>query len=817
MQFHLCVDATSQFVENPVEAESVGETILSILDFTIFLHEEGLCSKQEEQEQQQGETTDWQTGTGLGEGSGVNDKSDEIEDAGQFDDTEQPSGDQGDKEDCDEPDLDKGVDANADQGMNESDVEEHNMPQKDEEDDDDREMGDVDMNDGGKVDESGAPDNEDDEEVEESGDNVELKNEAEANEGEDDTRAQEKEAKDAAGDGNHEEGEEEGEGEEDREDKIEAFVDQGREDPEEHNGDEMGDDEDIEEGLEQEGEEGEAEEEMEEDGPENPEQEAEILETGKPEDEQQESEETEETINQQGIDSTAGGAHEDDHKPDESLAAKSGQEEQRDGADGGQDSSESAQAMADRGGMDRSQKNQQGAAKNQVKPAPCPLEPNSKEALDEWLKEISEIIEKNANEQKTSGGDSGELDQESEQATVAEAQRAGATNQTPQKEDEEMKYADEKTSPSESKDAEEGVDRDQVMQDVSEEPVGAPEQQSMEETTEEVAEQKVHKQTSGPSLDETEEKRKDGELDASPGAPVQNPESNLEVTDLNLQDTEVKVNRLCNELTEKLLAVLEPTKRGRLEGFFRAGKRISMRRVLSWIASDYRKDKFWLRRTRPSHRDYRVMICMDNTMSMRNNGVGEMALVCVSALAQSLQLLEVGKVGVLSFGTDVREICPLDDAKSGTSCSSVEDLARHLRFNEESSSSFSDAFPSVIHKCAEVFRSGEEAAGSLALVITDGRFDKDRCRPFVQELIADGHIPVLIVMDANKEESILSVTSVHFEEDTTGPVKKRKVVRKPFLSQSDCPFPFYAVIQDPSQLPTTLADILRQWIEVFAK
>jgi midasin (ATPase involved in ribosome maturation) len=72
-------------------------------------------------------------------------------------------------------------------------------------------------------------------------------------------------------------------------------------------------------------------------------------------------------------------------------------------------------------------------------------------------------------------------------------------------------------------------------------------------------------------------------------------------------------------------------------------------------------------------------------------------------------------------------------------------------------------------------------------------------------------------MDANKEESILSVTSVTFEEEMVSGNKRRKVVRKPFLSQNDCPFPFYAVIQEPSQLPTTLADILRQWIEMSSK
>ena len=207
------------------------------------------------------------------------------------------------------------------------------------------------------------------------------------------------------------------------------------------------------------------------------------------------------------------------------------------------------------------------------------------------------------------------------------------------------------------------------------------------------------------------------------------------------------------------------------------------------------------------------MLCLDNTLSMQTNLVGELSLVCVSALSQSLHSLEVGKVGVLSFGTNVREICPIHESASHTS--SVRELMRDFQFNEESTSSFSDALPAVVQKCSHAFESDAEGGG-LVLIITDGRFDKEKVRPHLQHLIADGHIPVLIVVDANKEESILAVTSIHFEEEV-GPLKKRKIVRKPFLSQSDCPFPFYAVIQEPTQLPATLADILRQWIQISSK
>lgn len=52
-------------------------------------------------------------------------------------------------------------------------------------------------------------------------------------------------------------------------------------------------------------------------------------------------------------------------------------------------------------------------------------------------------------------------------------------------------------------------------------------------------------------------------------------------------------------LCEKLRLLLEPTLATRLAGDFRTGKRLSMRRVIEFVASDYRRDRIWLRRTRP--------------------------------------------------------------------------------------------------------------------------------------------------------------------------------------------------------------------------
>ncbi len=44
------------------------------------------------------------------------------------------------------------------------------------------------------------------------------------------------------------------------------------------------------------------------------------------------------------------------------------------------------------------------------------------------------------------------------------------------------------------------------------------------------------------------------------------------------------------------------------------------------IASGYRKNTIWLKRTKPAKRDYRVLLAVDDSESMRKSGAGDMAL-----------------------------------------------------------------------------------------------------------------------------------------------------------------------------------------------
>ena len=82
-------------------------------------------------------------------------------------------------------------------------------------------------------------------------------------------------------------------------------------------------------------------------------------------------------------------------------------------------------------------------------------------------------------------------------------------------------------------------------------------------------------------------------------------------------DNKTQLNAEKHKLCEELKSILEQKKVSDLKGDYRTGKRLNMKRVISYIASNYRKDKIWLRRTDPSQQNYRIFIGVDDSSSMR--------------------------------------------------------------------------------------------------------------------------------------------------------------------------------------------------------
>lgn len=74
---------------------------------------------------------------------------------------------------------------------------------------------------------------------------------------------------------------------------------------------------------------------------------------------------------------------------------------------------------------------------------------------------------------------------------------------------------------------------------------------------------------------------------------------------------------LTGELVEQLRLVLQPTAANRMSGDYKTGKRLNMKKVISFIASGFRQDKIWLRRTKPDKRQYQLVLAIDETRSMQ--------------------------------------------------------------------------------------------------------------------------------------------------------------------------------------------------------
>jgi midasin len=114
------------------------------------------------------------------------------------------------------------------------------------------------------------------------------------------------------------------------------------------------------------------------------------------------------------------------------------------------------------------------------------------------------------------------------------------------------------------------------------------------------------------------------------------------------------------ELCEQLRLLLEPTQRTKYSGDYRTGKRLNMKRIIPYIASDFRKDRIWLRRLKPSKRQYQLILAIDDSQSMDNLQVKRLALESLILLGQTLNLLDIGQFGIVSFGQYIQMLQPLN-------------------------------------------------------------------------------------------------------------------------------------------------------------
>ena len=240
-----------------------------------------------------------------------------------------------------------------------------------------------------------------------------------------------------------------------------------------------------------------------------------------------------------------------------------------------------------------------------------------------------------------------------------------------------------------------------------------------------------------------------------------------------------------------------------------------MKRLIPYIASQYRKDAIWLRRTRPHARCYQVLVAIDDSQSMASHGAARLALEACCVLCTSLQQLEVGQVSVVSFGRQVELLHDFTSpftADSGAYIASkftfAQQETRWLTLLERLITQLDEARSSMSSSSSN---SSSIASLQLCFLLSDARVQQDRSHVarLTREAMSHQQLLVLLIIDTQDEnESILNTKTVSYSSNGTMSINS-------YLD--DFPFPFFIVVRNVQQMPTVIAEALRQWFQILSK
>ncbi|XP_064213116.1 midasin isoform X2 [Tribolium castaneum] len=268
------------------------------------------------------------------------------------------------------------------------------------------------------------------------------------------------------------------------------------------------------------------------------------------------------------------------------------------------------------------------------------------------------------------------------------------------------------------------------------------------------------------------------------------------------------MSSLAQDLSEQLRLVLEPTQASRLRGDFRTGRRINMRKVIPYIASQFRKDKIWLRRTKPSKREYQIVLAIDDSSSMADNHSKELAFESVALISKALTLLESGQLSVVSFGENTEILHKLTDQftdKSGVK------LLQKFQFDQNKT-----CVGKLVDFVSEMFAQSQMQSAALnaklLVIVSDGRGVFSEGESVVRQAVrraklANIFMVFVIIDNPENKNSILDIRMPSFKDGKLLGIQNYMDV---------FPFSFYIILRDINSLPNVLSDALRQWFEVVS-
>jgi len=280
-------------------------------------------------------------------------------------------------------------------------------------------------------------------------------------------------------------------------------------------------------------------------------------------------------------------------------------------------------------------------------------------------------------------------------------------------------------------------------------------------------------------------------------------------------------SRLCEQLRMVLIATHSP----RLRGGFRTGRRIDMRRVLAYIASDFRKDKIWQRRIEPMRRNCHVMLALDDSRSVSAQRQDKPAREALAVISRAICTLEAGQLAIARFGEKPDLLQPFGPPPGDQR---VAEVINEFTFRQEKTD-----IGKLMEMANKVFQEARNAQSSvnqqLLFIVSDGRIDeKTVSKRWILEATSNGIFVVFIILDFFQSNAIkknpqglsdsLSKQQQHHQSITdiqSFLVLSNGQVKSKFYLDN-FPFPYYIIVRNMNQLPDILADSLRQLRILFS-
>jgi midasin len=314
--------------------------------------------------------------------------------------------------------------------------------------------------------------------------------------------------------------------------------------------------------------------------------------------------------------------------------------------------------------------------------------------------------------------------------------------------------------------------------------------------------------------------------DEFPSKPLEEPKTTRTARDIQDAESiwrllEAHTHDLSLLLCEQLRLILEPTLAARLKGDYRTGKRLNMKKIIPYIASEYTKDKIWLRRTKPSRREYQILISLDDSKSMGESQSISLAFHTLALVTMALNRLEVGDVAVAKFGESTEIVHEFGDG-SFTSHVGAR-VINSFAFNQRAT----DVLRLVdytINFLSEARRNKVASASAmdlwqLQIIISDGICqDHERLRTLLRLAEEKRIMIVFIVLDSlhstadqGNDNSILTMNQVGYKT-VAG---RQEIEMRQYMDTF--PFDYYAILRDVRSLPEILSSTLQQFFERLAE